>query len=416
MSRPVRVARTVLLYGVAALGACAHPASEGAGAPATAPAAATAAPRAAGGPDVEIVLGQGAREGGPRVTAAWVAYGGSKAGAFLVWRRPPANDAADDFELELAARSAQSEYWSASQQEADAQANPLLDRQAEIWRAGFLPELVAAIYARPGWTIPPKTIAALRLEEFARRFPGRYASGAPVALKTASGKLVPDVPGADFPDPETLPYGPASCPLALDARRAAWERWAALEPRLGGAPVGAETTLDFAHQLVVMKRDPARVARGATWVAARVAHLAALEGFCAIEAKDWPRAAVLLQRAVSLRPASPNPRLELSMALMMLGRRNEALAVADEIRSFSDDGCAVAAAWRRRGYILIDLGDLAGARDAYERSILLEPDSAIAQQELASIAAVVRANPAANTRTAAPPSASDIRVTGCHRQ
>jgi hypothetical protein len=401
-------ARRGVLIGALGLAACAHPASR--------PTVTAPPSNAKSTSDVKIVLGPGASGDGPRAAAAWMAYGTSKAAAFLTWKAPAANDSADDYDLELAARHGQSEFWSSSQQDADAQADPDLDRQAEIWRAGFLPELVVAIHARPGWTIPPKTISALRLDDFARRFPGKYAPRAPVVLQLPSGKIVPDVPGDDFPDPETLPYGPQSCGVAREARQAAWSRWAALEPRLGGAPVGAASTLDFARQLMVMKRDPARVARGATWVSPRVAHLAALEGFCAVEEKDWWRAYSLLQRAVSLWPASPNPRLELSMALMMLGHRREALAIADEIRSFSDDGCAVAAAWRRRGYILIDLGDLAGARDAYERSLVLEPDSAIARHELESIESTAKANPGVSTRTNAPPPASDIKVSECHRR
>ncbi|HVU52440.1 MAG TPA: tetratricopeptide repeat protein [Polyangia bacterium] len=405
------VVRVAVALGVAGLLACAHEPSRPAP-PRSAPPGTTA--RATGNP--EIVLGPEALQGSARRRGAWLLYGAAKAGAYLAWKAPAANESADDFELELAARNALSETWSGGQENTGAEADATLDRQAEIWRAGFLPELVVAIYSRPGWTIPPTTIATLRLDEFTKRFPGEYTPGAPVVLKLPSGKVHPDVPGADFPDPETLPYGAGSCFLAREARRAAWERWAALEPRLGGAPLAASSTLDLAHQLTVMKRDSARVARGATWVAWRVAHLAALEGFCAIEAQDWPRAYSWLERAVSMSPASPNPRLELSMAVMMMGKRREALAIADDVRGWSDDGCAVAAAWRRRGYILIDLGDLAGARDAYERSLALEPQSAIARQELASIAAAIQANPAAGTRALGPPPAGDVQVTQCHRQ
>jgi hypothetical protein len=406
------VVRVAVALGAAGLMACAHepsprPAPSGASAPGTSSRTLE---------NAEIVLGPDALQGSARRRGAWLAYGAVKAGAYLTWKAPPANDSADDFALELAARSALSETWSGGQEGAGAEPDPPLDRQAEIWRAGFLPELVVAIYARPGWTIPPKTIAALRLDEFAKRFPGEYTPDTPVGLKVPSGKTHPDVPGDDFPDPESLPYGAGSCYLAREARRAAWQRWDALEPRLGGAPLAAASTLDLAHQLTVMKRDPARVSRGATWVAWRVAHLAALEGFCAIEAQDWPRASSWLQRAVSMSPASPNPRLELSMAVMMMGKRREALAIADDIRAWSDDGCAVAAAWRRRGYILIDLGDLAGARDAYERSLVLEPGSAIARQELASIAAAVQADPAAAARAIGPPPAGDVQVTRCHHE
>jgi hypothetical protein len=106
-----------------------------------------------------------------------------------------------------------------------------------------------------------------------------------------------------------LPYGPASCGRLLDERRAAWACWAELEPRLGGSPVGAESALDFGAQLIAMKRNSERVARGATWVSSRVANLALLEGCCANEETDWARALGWLDRAISMRPASPEARI-----------------------------------------------------------------------------------------------------------
>lgn len=364
----------------------------------------------------KVVVGKKAFEGGAESLGAWLLYGAAKLDLFEKHPPPPTNGSADDFDLELGARTAQSQFWEEQRAKGGA-ARPIFDRQVEIWRAGFLPELVVAIHGRPGWTIPGKDLAALRLEEFAKKFTGEYEPGGPVAVEPPSGKVWPDVPGADFPDPEGLPYGAESCGRAQSARAAAWRRWEALEPRLPAPPVSAERSLDFGRQVIALQRDPQRAARGVTWVSPRVGYLAMLEGFCAIEAQDWPRAQGFLSRAIALLPAEPNGRLELSMALLHLGRIDEALAQTDTVLKTSDDGCAVAAAWRRRGYLLIDLGELGPAKAAYQKSLALEPGNAIAEHELRLIeSGSAKAGAAAREKKGfVPPPPGDVIVTSCNR-
>jgi hypothetical protein len=390
----------------AALAACAHEAER----PATPAKQSTKQSTEAAPGQGQILIGDGAYAGGADVLAAWTVYGVDKAAAFDAHPPPPANESADDFEIDLQARRDLCEFWGGA--DAKRQPYPLLDRQVEIWRAGYLPELVVAVHSKPGWTIPAHAIEAFRFEEFVQKFPGAYNPDTPVAVRPPSGKPVPAVPGADFPDPEQLPYGPASCDLLVSERRAAWVRWGHLEPRLGGAPVAADSTLDFVRALAAMKRDPARIARGATWVSIRVGHLAALEAFCAIEKKQWAFAVTSLEAAASMMPGNPHVRLELSMAVMHLGKLREALAIADDVRSWSDDGCAVAVAWRRRGYILIELGDLVGARTAYERSRKLDPESAVAREELASIAEAL-ASGRVSVKPLPPAAPDGVRLTKC---
>ena len=116
-----------------------------------------------------------------------------------------------------------------------------------------------------------------------------------------------------------------------------------------------------------------------------------------------------------MRPASPEARLEQSMALSMSGKPQEALAVADALRISSSDGCTVAAALRRRGYILVDLGDLAGAREAYRQSLAIEPDSVVALKEMALIESRLERS-AGGSRAALPPLVpGPVRVTTCKR-
>jgi hypothetical protein len=353
----------------------------------------------------EITMGPGALQDGDEVLAAWILYGAAKAKQYDDHPPPSANASADDFALELGAREAQSAFW-AERREKGAPAHAALDRQVEIWRAGFLPELVVAVHAVPGWTVPPAAVTSLRLEEFVHRFPGSYTPGAPVSLKTPSGKVAPDVPGADFPDPQALPVGPESCTHDTALRAQAWRRWDALVPSLGGAPVAATTTLDFGRQLIAIRREPEGYPRGATWVSARVAHLALVDGFCAVEARDWPLAVRTLARAESLDPSNPSPHLELALALTMVKRHAEGLRQADLALAAAHDGCTAAQGWRRRGYILFELGALEDARRAYEKSLTIDPGNSIAENELRAIAAAQKQQGESNVHQPfeAPPS------------
>jgi hypothetical protein len=346
------------------------------------------------------------------VLRAWMAYGVAKLAAYQKQPPPAANDSGDDFALELAGREVQCKFLAEPRPEGTPR-NAEFDRQLEICRAGFLPELVIAIHARPGWTIPAATVSALRLQEFAERFVGNYTPGAPVMLETRSRKRFPDVPGGDFPDPAQLPVGPSVCSTAINERAAAWARWSRVEPTLGGAPVSASSTLGFARQLIAIKKDP-RYARGVTWVSERVAHLAMVDGFCAVEAKDWPRAGEVLARAAALDPSNPHTRLELGLALTSLRRFDDALAESDRVLSSTSDGCAVAKAWRQRGYILYEQGALDGARAAYEQSLVFDPGNRLAEQELRSIATARQQHGGLKERTSfTPPPTLGTTITTC---
>jgi len=400
----MRARRIWWVLAVGALAGCAHDA----GAP---PRRSAARPAPAGAAAKDTVLvGPQAMSHGPDVLAAWLAYASARVGAYEQHPPPPANQSADDYALEYAGRDAQSAYWESARQKGAAP-YPTFDRQVAIWRAGFLPELIVAVYAHPGWTVPGPTIRALRLDEFAKRFPGDYDAKLAVALVSRAGKKFPDVPGADFPDPATLPIDPDSCNRELAARAAAWQRWEPVVTRLGGAPVAAQSSMSFASALNTVTTDDAYLARGVTWVSWRVGHLAYLEGFCAMEAKDWPRAVDFLIRAVSLTPSDLRPRLELGMALASVKRYEEALAQDRAVIEHTTDGCITATALRHEGFTYFDMGLLESARLAYEKSLEFDPQSPLAAQELESIAAARARRHAAPKEAAAfvpPPSTATI--------
>ena len=333
----------------------------------------------------QLVVGPGAFARGGLELRAWLAYGAIKVAAFTQHPPSAANGSGDDFPLELAGRSALAQFWAAKRAQAT-RGNADFDRQVEIWKAGFLPEYVVAIQARPGWTIPGDTVATLRLQKFAVQFTGDYAPGAPVAIQTASGRRIPLVPGDDFPDPASLPVGPQSCGGGVDRWAAVWAKWEQVVPTLGGEPVAASSPQYFGRQLIALQRDPTRARRAVTWVSVKVGHLALVEGFCAVEARDWPRAVAALSRAIALDPSGASPRFERSGALTMLKRYEEALRDVDAVLAGQHNDCLTAAAWRREGYVLVEMRRFDDARAAYEKSLELDPGNQIALDELQTIA------------------------------
>jgi len=365
-----------------------------------------------GGP--EVVVGPEAMASA-EVLRAWLAYAAAKADAYDKQPPPAANESGDDFTLELAGRERQCTEWAKVRREGGPP-HAAFDRQLEICRAGFLPELVVSVYARPGWTVPAKAVAALRMHEFVERFAGNYAPGAPVMLKTRSGKRYPDVPGADLPDPATLKVDPSTCGRGRAERAAAWKRWSGIERTLGGVPVSAPSTVGFARQLSAIKTDP-RYGRGVTWVSERVAQLAMVEGFCAVEEKDWPRAREMLTHAAALDPADPDPQLELGVALTHLRQFDESLATIDRILSSGiDDGCTVGRALRQRGYILFEQGALDASRATYEQSLKVDPDNPIARQELEALAAARQQHGSMKARGSfVPPPSLGAVITTCRK-
>ena len=197
------------------------------------------------------------------------------------------------------------------------------------------------------------------------------------------------MPGADFPDPARLPIAPASCRVAVDERRAAWERWDRIAPCAVARSACRRRCTSAASS-----RRSKRAAQGTppdvTWVSVRVGHLALLDGYCAVEARNWPLAVELLTRAVALAPAAADPHLELSGALTQSGRLADALRHTDEAIAHEKDGCLVGIAWRRRGYILVEMEAFEAARIAYEKSLEIDPGNPLALSELKTIATAMK--------------------------
>jgi tetratricopeptide (TPR) repeat protein len=98
-----------------------------------------------------------------------------------------------------------------------------------------------------------------------------------------------------------------------------------------------------------------------------------------------------LEQLVALVPTSPRYMTELAFAYRKAGDKVKALetyrrATAEASQGGEDAQRYRAAALRGVGYMLVDQGDLSGAEAAYRDSLVLDPQSRVATNELAFIA------------------------------
>jgi tetratricopeptide (TPR) repeat protein len=113
------------------------------------------------------------------------------------------------------------------------------------------------------------------------------------------------------------------------------------------------------------------------------------QAFALIERKGDPSDILrALDRAIAIAPYWAEPHNERGFVLAQAGRREEALAsyrqaIALADASRSKEGAAVA--WRGLGYTLVEMQQWQAAREAYDKSLVLDPGNRIALDELAFI-------------------------------
>jgi tetratricopeptide (TPR) repeat protein len=89
---------------------------------------------------------------------------------------------------------------------------------------------------------------------------------------------------------------------------------------------------------------------------------------------------VLLDRAVAAEPGMAGAHLNRSLALLALGRNEEAYAAAVEATRLDR---ALADGWQTQGAVLARAGRVADALPAFRKAAELRPDDAAAQRNLA---------------------------------
>jgi tetratricopeptide (TPR) repeat protein len=107
----------------------------------------------------------------------------------------------------------------------------------------------------------------------------------------------------------------------------------------------------------------------------------------AIERRAYREAIGFLDRGLALQPRNGALIGEKAVALGALGEQVEALALLDAALATNDLGMVgdLARLNRQRGFLLVELGDLQGAREAYETSLRYEPTNRLALHQLTYI-------------------------------
>lgn len=347
--------------------------------------------------------------------AAWLAYGAGKAAAHERAAGSAAgNGTADDFPVELAGRAALALAWRIARAGESPPSDAYLDKLVAIDDAGYLEEYVLATFGAPGWVVPAPVLAGLDPAGFSRWAEGSLAgleSATHGGIEVSGAPARPTIPGDALPDPEALSPGRLPCTEALPPLRKAVAAWSDESAKLAAAPVAAADRGQFLWSLAAVGgREPAR-SRGAVWVSLRPAVLAYMAGYCAVDVGDYGLAEGLLQTAATLLPLDTNPRMELAQALIGQAKLDPADALVTEILAATDEPCATAQAWRKRGYIRFEQGLLEEARVAYRKSLEFEPDSALAKSELEVLDAEVRRTGAKVGDYQPPP--SEVVTTTC---
>lgn len=118
-------------------------------------------------------------------------------------------------------------------------------------------------------------------------------------------------------------------------------------------------------------------------------------GFLHAEARQWEAALPPLQRAIDIAPFFADAHNERGFVFNQMGRRDEAIAEYKIALALGGEHPRSAyvrpIALRGIGWALIEDGDLPGARQAYERSLELDPGNKLALGELEYISGLEKA-------------------------
>ncbi len=283
----------------------------------------------------------------------------------------------DDYAIEVSARTALARYWSEERPRRARTQDPYLDTLVKIHDAGFVEEYVLAVFAQPGWSLSAAELDSLDLTAFgdwARDHVDAFGSVTLAGVEAKSAR--PPVPtGSELPDPEG--FEPSRCAASIESMRETMGAWEREKTALPGAPVAAE---EIGHFLAILEairaKEPYRT-QGVSWVSMRPALWGYYAGFCGVEVGDLVAARRWLEAALVMLPLTFDVRHELIHVLVMEGRLDEADTQIDDILDVATDDCALARAWRRRGYIRFEQRSWEEARTAYLRSLRYDPGNSL---------------------------------------
>ena len=325
-------------------------------------------------------------------TNEWGEYGSARVETNLrLMVEGHSNGSLDDYEVELDGRRALANAWRAKRAAASTVPDEYLDALLQVESAGFLEEYVLENFAKPGWTVPATALASVDLPAYRswqRKHVMPPSPRVPIGVSSqalAGRPTLPRAPGAGLPDPESFLPSTRPCAESLPGLREAMDAWRREEKALRGAPTSMPESVDEFAQIMahpVQKARAVQKARGLTLVDPRVGVLAFQTGFCLVDQQDYAGAAPWLLMAVDIAPTLSVVKMELAQVYLMQKKFDAVDALVDSVLTWETDACAIAIAWRKRGYVRFDQGRLAESRAAYLRSMDYDPDNEIARSEL----------------------------------
>ena len=336
----------------------------------------------------EIALSSDLLKGNEHLGAVWMAYGLTKQAVVL--KRPAKNPFAglDDFDTEYEANKAMVFMWTELASEKHA-TDRYLDTLVAVNKAGFLAEYVLAVFSQPGWTIPAKYLPGLRLPTFfawAKQNMGEIRVPSLVKVSSATVPEHSAVAGETLPNPEPWAPDRAPCQTTLGPLLKAHNAWLAERKKLEATPLSAGDRAEFLSLVEWASGHVDDYPGGVVWVSTKALAISYYAGYCTVDLNDHRSAVPLLREAISLAPMFAKARSELVQALMVSKQTVPALEEIDKLLPIAKKKCDRGMAWRKRGFILFEMGKLKEAYEAYQKSLEFDPNSPIAYSELRSLA------------------------------
>ncbi len=326
---------------------------------------------------LDLVADSTLLEAGPQVQRAWQLYALVKAQVIETTPR-----GLDDYWIEVGSRESLAEYWDDEREQEGRESDAYLDALAAVRRAGHMEEYVLATLVKPGWTIPEDMLAELDIAAF-REWSKVHLAGHEVETKTgvrkAGSDLSPPIPGDELPSVGELLRNGSPC-AELPQLASGYAAWREREAQLPGVGLAGRDRADFVQRLAVLQRTAP--GRHVTWVSPKAADVSYLAGFCEVDRNRYAASVDALETAVRLDPLAPMWRLELVGSLTDVKRFDDAAREIELVLAQTEDRCTLGAAWRKKGFLEIERGQLEQAELAYRKSLDYEPGNDIALSEL----------------------------------
>lgn len=309
--------------------------------------------------------------------------------------------------------------WSESQQQVGP--DEYLSALAKVVAAGYTEEYALRYYARPGWRLRPEKLATLKLAAFSRwadkHLPRHLVRRGSEVSFASDGPPLGSELGERMPEFKT---DCAGIPEKLRLLIGEWEGQRAKLPERLYSSVDSAQFFRSIERLQAAAGLAPLVPAEVHWISPAVGTLYNAAAFCAIEARNGPLAEAYLRKSLQINPAHANGYGELAFVLIQQRRFADALVEIEQGLLVTDDPCLQAMLWRKRGYVFIELDQLAAARGAYVRSLELSPKNQLALSEMQVIEQKMSERglpfeplPAVAQGTARPPAVGDVVLSTC---